>query len=271
MAAVDLKEMYFSQNSLSTYDSCYLKFRRRYIDGLYWPGSWVLDRGQRELMEQGQVFHHLAQRYYSGIPVGDLEAGAVGPVADWFERLKEFRPFTGDAVFLPEQELRIDQEGIRLVAKYDLLVILPDGRAVIYDWKTAPTPPKNHYYRRHMQTIVYCYLLVKAGGMYAPGGRFSPGDISMIYWNPRFPKAVEPLVYSEEKYHKDERIIRAKIKEIESREYEDFYATSNEKICRYCEYSPICHGKPAVIEDDYEEEEEHLNFDWNDIDETIFE
>ncbi|MBM7855097.1 radical SAM protein with 4Fe4S-binding SPASM domain [Desulfohalotomaculum tongense] len=270
MITCDVKEMYFSQNSFSTYDFCSLKFRRRYIDGLYWPGSWVTDNEKREMVEQGQLFHLLAHRYYCGIAMGELERYLTEPVSSWFKELQNFRPLTAGAVFLPEQELRCHQDGIRLVAKFDLLMVLPDGRAVIYDWKTALGRPKSQYYRQHIQTIVYRYLLVKAGGFLSPRGAFSPADISMIYWNPRYPRLVEPLAYSEDKYQRDADMIEKKIKEIESRDYDQFYATGDQKKCRHCEYSPICHGRPMAA-DLSEEVEEELDIDWDDIDEMLFE
>ena len=35
-----LDELYFSQLALRYYEKCPLKFHRRYLDGLYWPGDW---------------------------------------------------------------------------------------------------------------------------------------------------------------------------------------------------------------------------------------
>ncbi|MTI79738.1 MAG: PD-(D/E)XK nuclease family protein [Firmicutes bacterium] len=266
----DVKEMYFSQNSINTYDNCYLKFRRRYIDGLYWPGSWVTDKDKRENIERGKLFHLLAERYYSGIPTGDLQHSMDGEVVRWFANLKKFRPLTDEADFFPEQEIRFCQDGMKIMAKYDLLMAHPDGRAVIFDWKTNANKPKSQYYQRHMQTIVYRYLLAKAGEDFSPQNKLLPSDISMVYWNPRYPSMVEPISYTQERLANDEKLMKDKIREITGRSYEDFYATSDEKKCRYCEYSPICHGKP-MLEDPLDEIDEELDLDWNDIDESLFE
>jgi hypothetical protein len=41
---------YYSQLALSIYQSCQLRFRRRYLDGLYWP------RPTNEQIETGMDF-----------------------------------------------------------------------------------------------------------------------------------------------------------------------------------------------------------------------
>ncbi|MFO7153275.1 MAG: PD-(D/E)XK nuclease family protein [Bacillota bacterium] len=262
----DISQMYFSQYALETYDSCALKFRYRYIDGLYWPSTWAADPEQLEAIEQGQLFHLAARRYYSGIPVGPLEE----PVKSWLEELKRFRPRDEEALFLPEQEIRLNAGGLKLLVKLDLLMVLPDGRAVIYDWKTTPHQPKASFFARSLQTIVYRYVLKQAGQKYSPKGDFSSEDISMIYWNPRYPHAVEPIGYHEEDFRRDEKILRQLIEEIKGKPYEEFYATGDTKKCTYCVYAPICHGTSV----DYrrlEEVEDELDLDWESIEEFAWE
>lgn len=267
MTRHNVKDLVFSQSALGTYSQCYLKFRRRYIDGLYWPGSWVGDKKQRESIEKGNTFHLLANRYYSGLPLG--VAGEDGQeITQWLAELVKFRPKTKDAVFMPEQVISYSGGGIRLTAKFDLLMVLPDGRGIIFDWKTTPGKPKPQYYSIHIQTIVYRYILAVAGGIYSPKGKFPPQDISMIYWNPRHPGTVHPLAYSQELLQRDQDLIVRLIYEIENRKYEDFYATGDQGKCVYCEYSPICHGRPALY--NIEDEEENIDLGWDDIDEFDF-
>jgi len=262
----DISQMYFSQYALATYDTCALKFRFRYIDGLYWPSTWAGDPEQLEAIEQGELFHLAARRYYSGIPVGHLEE----PVKSWFQELKRFRPRDSRAVFLPEQEIRMDTDGLKLLVKLDLLMVLPDGRGVIYDWKTTPHRPKASFFARSLQTIVYRYVLRRAGSKYSPKGGFSSRDISVIYWNPRYPAEVDPLGYSEEDFQRDEKILRQMIGEIKAKPYEEFYATSDIKKCAYCVYAPICHGT-RVNYRQLEELEDELDLDWESIDEFVVE
>lgn len=265
MTKHDLREMYYSQSALGAYDHCYLKFRRRYIDGLYWPGNWVSSAEQREAIELGQLFHLLAQRHYSGLPVGEGEGARADTVTRWLYAMAAFCPVDKESIYLPEQELRINQDGLRLMAKFDLLKILPDGRAVIYDWKTNPGIPKEAYFAHHIQTILYRYLLVKVGGIYSPKGKLESEEVSMVYWNPKHPTKPVSMAYNQKQYQNDEKIIRQKIMDIEGRGYEDFYATSDIKKCGYCEYSPLCHGQPTI--ENPEDLEEELDLAWDEIEE----
>lgn len=264
MLARSLHEMYFSQSALGTFDTCQLKFRRRYLDGLFWPTNWGGHEEQREGMELGQLFHTLAQRYFARgeMPVNP---GLLGdPLQQWFTRLTEFRPFQQQGLFLPEHELRLNENGVKLVAKFDLIYIAPTGRCVIYDWKTHPGHVNAPFWRNSWQTILYRYVFSKVGDVYASRGRWNPEEITMIYWNPRYPHEVEPLVYSLKWQQKDERKIHEQIQSIQTLAYENFAPTSNLKNCNHCEYSPICHGKRALMLE-LEEEDTDFDLDWEAI------
>jgi hypothetical protein len=76
---------------------------------------------------------------------------------------------------------------LKLVAKFDLVVVDPDGKAMIFDWKTEKKLPTRTYLDKAPQTVVYRYMLCAAGGQYSPRGRFKPEEISMVYWNPMYP------------------------------------------------------------------------------------
>lgn len=261
MLAKSLNEMYFSQSALGTFETCQLKFRRRYLDGLFWPSNWGGDEEQREGIELGQTFHTLAQRYFArGEAPADTEM-LRDPLRQWFARLTEFRPFQQQGLFLPEHELRLNENGIKLVAKFDLLYIAPTGRCVIYDWKTNPGHAYAQYQRNSWQTILYRYVFSKVGGVYAPRGAWKPEEIAMVYWNPRYPHEVEPLVYSQKLLEQDERKIQNQIGAIQHLAYENFAPTSNLKNCSHCEYNPICHGKRALMLE-LEEEDSDFDLDW---------
>ncbi|MDA8234776.1 MAG: PD-(D/E)XK nuclease family protein [Clostridia bacterium] len=268
MQARDLKDMFFSQLALKTYQSCPLRFRRRYLEGLFWPGNWAGDKKQREAIEGGRLFHLLAQRYYTQ---GEVPAGQLvpEPVAAWLGNLVSFRPFNGENRFYPEHELRLNDRGIRLLAKYDLLMVTPDGRAVIYDWKTNGSRPTAAFWRKDFQTRVYLYLLCRAGGAYSPKGGFTPEDISMVYWNPNHPGAIEPLAYSEKQLLADEKLFRETIEKLEGLDFEDFGPTPDQRQCRFCEYAPICHGERAM-ELEMVEEDLDIDLDWESIGEIAF-
>ncbi|MCK4258015.1 MAG: PD-(D/E)XK nuclease family protein [Halanaerobiales bacterium] len=269
MLEKNLNDLYFSQSALIAYQNCPLKFRRRYFDGLFWPADWGGDEEQREAIEQGRIFHLLAQRYYSRGEMLDSTEIITENISHWFERLVEFRPFHENGTFLPEHELRLNEHGIKIVAKYDLLYITSTGRIIIYDWKTNHSRPKIAYWRNHLQTIVYRYLICKVGGVYSPNGLLKPENITMIYWNPKFPNEIEPLPYNHNQFLRDESFLTKLIQEIKSLEYNDFLATGDQKKCKFCEYRPICHGQRA-LQVEIEEEEMDFDLNWESIDEIQF-
>ncbi len=266
MLSRNLDDLYFSQSALVAYQNCPLKFRRRYLDGLFWPADWGGDADQRKAVELGNIFHLLAQRYFFR---GEIGRGDSELVNNWFARLREFRPYNQSGRFLPEHELRLNEAGIRLVAKYDLLYITPRGKIIIYDWKTNTTLPKINYWRKHLQTIVYRYVLSKVGGVYSPQGVVHPDDVTMIYWNPRYPGVIEPLSYNYNEFLRDEAFLQDLISVIKDKDYEEFMATGDQKRCAYCEYCPICHGKRAV-QLELGEEDMDFDLDWENIDEIQF-
>ena len=244
---------YYSQLALSIYQSCQLRFRRRYLDGLYWP------RPVSEQVELGMDFHLVSNRYFAD---GQSERYG-GEIGTWLDALYRFRPVVKDLVFLPEQELRLRDGAVRLVAKYDLVVLSP-GRVDIYDWKTDRHRLTGKFCESTLQTLVYRYLMVRAGNGYW-GRPITPDDVVMTYWNPRYPEAAVTLPYDERRYRQDEEWLREAIGEIDSKGRDSFLAATDERICRVCEYAPICGkgGASAVEpgEDDYDD----LSLSWDDI------
>jgi len=260
-----LEERYLSANAIRTYISCPLRFRYRYVDNLYWSRTWGSDPNERQALEQGQNFHLLARRYYAGVDPG-LVTDAVEPglLAEWLVKLEQFLPRTFDRQFYPELELRLTQPALRLVAKFDLLVVEPDGKATIYDWKTERRIPRRSYLLKSPQTLVYRYMLCAAGGAYSPEGRFRPQDVSMVYWNPQYPDQWHRLKYTEAQFQKDDAYLRSLVASILRTPREGFVATSEEQVCRFCEFRMLCHGQRAEQGDVEEEEllaEETLSWD----------
>lgn len=250
----ELEKLWFSQASLSAWQNCPLKFKYRYIDGLYWPLATV---GKvSEHIELGRKFHLLAQRYFS--------CGEPGPtpgeplLASWLAQLQENFPLSPDSEYLPEYELRSAKSGLRLLAKYDLLVVAAD-KVTIYDWKTDERPPRAAF-AASAQTRLYLYLLTLSG--YFQG---EPDQVEMVYWNPRFPKEPLRVSYSARQRQEDEDWLRKLITEIFSTGA--FPTTLNEKNCRFCEYRPVCHGQGLEeVQEDLLDLEE---VDWEQIQEIV--
>lgn len=232
------RERPLSASALDIFDSCPLRFRLRYIEGLVPVVPRAADPEDRRALALGEGFHLLARRCFAGLaPAPGTEEPELGR---WLAQLQGFLPRTFDRRFYPELELRLNGPELRLTATFDLLAVDPDGRATIYDWKTERRPPSRRLFRNATQTLVYRYMLCAAGGAYSPLGRFSPEQVSMVYWNPNFPRRIVRLDYSEAEYRQDEERLTALAARIYGSPPEGFGPTLNPAHCARCEFQAVC-------------------------------
>lgn len=241
-----LDSLWFSQAAISAWLSCPLKFKYRYVDGLYWPLTLGTEVSRH--IEQGRRFHLLAQYYFSEseIPPTDSQ------LEQWLDRLREFLPGSPDHRFLPEYELRSARDGIRLLAKYDLLAV-GEGSVTIYDWKTDGRAPGKTL-ATSPQTRLYLYLLSLTDYFVN-----NLQAMRMVYWNPRFPQEPLTIRYSAQQQEADGHWLRGVLAQIQ--ETAAFPATSNEKNCRHCEYRPVCHGRGLEAVEEEELDWDEVNWD----------
>jgi len=256
-----LEERYLSALALRLYTECPLRFRRRYIDGLF-LGGMPDDPDEQRALRQGERFHLMARRYYAGLQPGTFaDVGERAELEGWLDRLRQYLPRDREKVYYPELALRLqepflqpvrpglparpDQPLLRLMAKFDLLTVDPDGGATIYDWKTLRRMPARERLAEAFQTVVYRYVLVAAGGAYAPGGRFDPDRVTMVYWNPLRGGFEERLPYSAARFAADGERLHRLAAEVLSTPPDGFLPTGDERICARCEYRPLCHGRVA--------------------------
>ncbi|WP_043714291.1 PD-(D/E)XK nuclease family protein [Symbiobacterium thermophilum] len=242
---IPLHERHFSALALRLYAECPLRFRRRYVDGLAIPGL-PDDPEERRAMLQGERFHLMARRYYSGLEPGTLGAPADrAELEDWMQKLVRYLPRRPGYAYYPELELRLSEPALRLVARFDLVVVAPDGEATIYDWKTLRHMPPRAKLEAAFQTTVYRYVLCAAGGAYAPGGAFDPDRVSMVYWNPLRGGREERLPYSAARFREDGRRLRQLVAQILATPPDGFPPTGDPRLCARCEYRQLCHGPLA--------------------------
>ncbi|MGE5416649.1 MAG: PD-(D/E)XK nuclease family protein [Acidobacteriota bacterium] len=251
----DRNNFYFSQLALSTYLTCQLKFRRRYLEELHWP------RPTTPAIDQGNDFHAISERFYL---TGEMDY-YEGKMGEWSRQLEKFRPLNPQSKFYPEQQIRLNTD-IKLVARYDLVVF--EDKVYIYDWKTDANKLKKSYYTGSLQTIVYRYLMVEAGGQLWPDRSITPQNVIMCYWNPNYPAEPLYLEYSAAQFKRDGKALHELITEIKNKPWNEFLTAGNKKACMYCEYSPICHGKPEEGDIDFDPDD--LSISWDDIEEIGF-
>lgn len=232
----------YSQASLQDYVDCRRRFYLRYILRLPWPAvENEPTLQQEEHARQGQQFHRMVQQHLIGIPEEHLSRSALQ--ADlmrwWGNYLKH--PITDlPSRLLPEFQLSAPAGSSRLLAKFDLLAMEPEGRVVIVDWKTSRKLPRRDWVRDRLQTRVYRYLVVQAGASLQGGRRIAAGDVEMRYWFAEFPEDVLRFPYDDAQYELDDIYFDGLFDEIERLSVEAFKRTDNTDRCRYCRYRSLC-------------------------------
>lgn len=231
-----------SQSSLQDYVDCSLRFKLRYLERLSYPAMEsepALDNEKHQ--QEGEYFHRLLQQYLIGIPSEQITRLANTPnLQRWWENflsdpaLQEVRNGAG---LYPESNLSAPLGKHRLLAKYDLIVV-QDGKATIYDWKTYRKRPRNEWLSARLQTRVYRSLLVQAGAHLNNGRPFEPEQIEMIYWFADFPGDPARFPYTSAQYQRDWDLLVKLSDEIDSASA--YPQTDDRQKCTYCTYRSYC-------------------------------
>jgi hypothetical protein len=268
----------FSQGSLQDFTDCRRRFYYRDLQRLAWPALEAEPALENErLMRQGARFHHMVNQHLNGIPAeaihprhGDME------LASWWENYLSDQPADVDGELYPEVTLQMPFEGYRLIARYDLVVVTPDGQAMIFDWKTSRSQPSRSWLESRLQTRVYPFVLAGAGASLNSGQPIDPSRIEMVYWYATSPETPVHFPYSQAMLEEDRRLLAGTIEEIAGlRGADDFPLTDDERRCRYCVYRSLDDrgvqaGEIADFIDPAEEEQEDLTVDFDQIAEIEF-
>jgi CRISPR/Cas system-associated exonuclease Cas4 (RecB family) len=256
----------FTQSNLQDYTDCPRRFQLRYLMQLAWPAIAVEPADEYEAQVQdGETFHRLAQQHVLGIlPWEDQPRLDDEPLAEWWRAYLADPPADLPLIRLPEITLSAPLGDHRLTAKYDLIALDPGRRAVIVDWKTSAKRPRPGWLIGRLQTRVYRYLLVRAGGdlRHVPGtsqvpgtsgggpsgATLAPDQVEMIYWFANFPDAPERLPYDATQFAADGRVLTELAAEITQRADPVFPLTDDLKRCGFCAYRSLC-GRGVVAGD----------------------
>jgi len=244
----------FSQSSLQDYVDCARRFQLRYIEKMRYPSLEAEPPLKfEEHMRQGARFHTMVQQHLAGVPA-DVLARSVADdetLSTWWETFI-VRGLDG----LPEQRyvettLQTTVAGYRLIAKYDLIAVEPDGQMTIIDWKTSRNVTRKSTLENRLQTTVYRYVLSQAGAHLYGGKPIPPEQIKTVYWFVANDGQTVTFDYSAGQMQDDEETLSRLIKDIESANL--FPLTSDTDKCRFCTYRSLCNrGEKAGDWDDFE-------------------
>jgi hypothetical protein len=230
----------FSQSSLQDYTDCARRFQLRYMEQLHWPAvktEPVLENEHHQ--QEGRLFHQLVQQHLIGLPAEKLtQLANTANLSRWWTNYLQTDFNLGIAKKFTELTLSAPIGQNRLLAKYDLVAVLPGSRALIYDWKTYQKRPRDEWMAVRLQTRVYRTMLVLAGTYLNDGKPFEPESIEMIYWYANDPSDPALFPYDTAHYTRDWETLTGLVQKISHHQH--FPLTDDDKKCAYCPYRSYC-------------------------------
>ncbi len=269
------EDFVFSQSSLQDYLDCPQRFEYRYLLELEWPAletESVLDHEANML--KGQEFHHLLHQHALGVPpeaiektIEDIEKTIKDKdksLHKWWRSYLRWQEANLPAQRYPELTLTTPLAGYLLTAKYDVVARIPDDDFVIIDWKTGRRQDRSRLAKR-MQTIVYPYVLWRAGAWLNQGEPIPPDRIRMIYWFAEGEPAIEFRANQDQLRDYEERLTGMINQIVAQSEYTQ---TDEKKICRFCTFRSLCdRGVKAGQLHEIEEDPDSAGAPFLDLDE----
>lgn len=238
----------FTQANLQDYVECRRRFQLRYLWELAWPAIEVEPADDYEAhVRDGELFHRLVHQHQLGLGAERLQALVAaaaeesgGQLAAWWENYLQAGPPDLPEQRYPELILSVPLAHHRLLAKYDLVAVSPGRRAEIVDWKTGAHLPFRGTLASRLQTRVYRYVLVEAGGHLNAGQPFRPEQVAMRYWFANFPDRTERFPYDVTQHEADRKYLTGLAAEIAAAGEGDFPLTDDVRRCRFCAYRSLC-------------------------------
>lgn len=223
---------------LATFVDCRRQFQLRYRERFPWPAR-PQDEEQQLAVESGLQFHQMAHRHFLGLPVAP--PGSDPLLAEWWQRFLETGPVLPPGLRLPELTITVPLGRHLLAGRIDLL-ILGDGEAHVFDWKTGPLPDEAAL-RSDWLTWLYPALVAAAGPALHPGAEPArPEDVSLTYWSAAAPVQTLCLAYDAATHEHVWQQLQAIAAEIDAfdREPGIWPLTRDLSICSACRYRVLC-------------------------------
>jgi hypothetical protein len=267
---------------LQDYIDCQRRFYLRYVKQIKWPAvkSEPILENEKYMLE-ATVLHELIYRYLIGIPEDKIRNMLHSSrLESWWNAfifsMEKNQAFTNkEFLRLPEFTLIGTINGHRLSAKYDLLMIQPNGMVHIFDWKTSQKKPKREWMLSRMQTKVYPTLFFLSG-QHLLKNEITPEDIKMNYWYANQPEQVEEFEFSERKINENinelSDLMTAIDQSVDGQDEKYFPLTEDKHKCNFCVYRSLCGtGVQAGSFDDYEEDTlDEISIDFDQITEVHY-
>jgi len=259
----------FSQSSLQDFTDCRRRFQLHYLERVNWPAleaEPVVEHERR--MRQGALFHRMTHQQIAGVDSTRMERMAHDEdLRRWWTNYIASAPYDLPGQSFPELFLSGPLGLWRAVAKIDLLVISPNGRVTILDWKTSQKRPPRSWVEKRLQTRMYRYIVTTSAAGLSQAAAIEPEAVEMVYWYADFPDEPERFTYNKSQYDQDKAELVALVNQIDQLEDGDFFKTSNKRHCRFCPYRSLCdRGTYAGQLDDLQEafgDEDAFEFDIN--------
>jgi hypothetical protein len=243
----------YSAHNLQDFVDCPRRFELIYLLKQPWPAvatEPVLEMEEKSNL--GMQFHQAAQQMLSGIAADDVVHSLEDhQLMQWITRFAAFLGRLQWDTKLTEITLTMALNGSRILSVLDLLMVTGDGKAIIFDWKTAHKEPNPSFYKERIQSQVYPMVVVESFQQVFPKMNLKPEDLEMVYWFPEFPEKAIHLGYSRAAHQANLIRIAGLISDIARRESGGFEMTHELNRCKYCVYRSLCdRGRTAGIESD---------------------
>jgi hypothetical protein len=248
----------FSQNNLQAYLDCPRRFELAFIHRTRWPAVQAEPVQEHERRIQlGARFHHLVFQQYQGLTPEMLSASINDPdLTRWWQNYQKYAPADLPEWRQAEYELSIPFAGFRLLARYDLLALEKESRAVIVDWKTTFSRPSRPVLAARVQTRLYLFILSNAAFLIR---NIPPENLTLRYWYPNDPREETAFDYSLPKMEEDRGFFTGLVETIKGTADGGFALTDNTRACRYCRFRSLCErgdqaGRIDELDDDIEDD-----------------